>query len=384
MERAAPKHSIDSSLRLAFDVSSLYRHYRRHSGIPRFVGSLLRALEQSDHIEVIKFVNCTELGNRLDRRSLRPSVDSGDVAAVYSSGRCDGIDIRNYQFTAIHSTFYPPPDWLLESCPRWVATIHDLRPVDDPKSVEDRHIALFARMRKTIVERSTYVHCVSEFSACRVRALWQMPVERIRVIHPAVEIARGGLSHTIQSVKNLKPYVLFLSTIQPAKDVNTAIEAFLKATNDLNDKKTRLIVAGSDVRHEPNSRSWKQLVGSRRAIRFKRVSDAKRLALISAADAVLCTSRYEGFGFVPLEAIALGSPPIISTAYPCLEIMHSWPYIFQSGNVIECAIALKSILTQPSLALQATRSAVSVLSKRNWRKVATYFIKLYQDALAWK
>lgn len=31
---------------VGFDVSSLYRHYRIHSGIPRFVGSLLDELVQ--------------------------------------------------------------------------------------------------------------------------------------------------------------------------------------------------------------------------------------------------------------------------------------------------------------------------------------------------
>jgi hypothetical protein len=131
MKYAVLKQSNKSSLRLAFDVSSLYRRYRRHSGIPRFVGSLLQALEQLGHIEIMKFVNCTELGNRLDRRTLRSAVARGDVAAVYDSGRCDGIDIRNHPPTIIHSTFYHPPDWLLESCAYWIATIHDLRPVDD-------------------------------------------------------------------------------------------------------------------------------------------------------------------------------------------------------------------------------------------------------------
>ena len=237
-------------------------------------------LEQSDDIQITKFVNCTELRNRLDYRSLRTSVDSGDVTAVYGSGRCDGIDIRSHPPSVIHSTFYPPPDWLLESCPCWIATIHDLRPVDDPNSVEDRHVALFARMRETIAARSTYVHCVSEYAASRVRALWQMPAERVRVIHPAVEIGQTDVTRAIQSVRGLRPYVLFLSTLQPAKDVNTAIEAFILATNDLEFRKTRLIIAGSDVQHEPISQSWARLVESGRALRFKRVTDVKRLALI--------------------------------------------------------------------------------------------------------
>jgi glycosyltransferase involved in cell wall biosynthesis len=370
--------SNKSSIHVAFDVSSLYRHYRRHSGIPRFVGSLFQALELLDGIEITPFVNCTELGSRLDCRMLRSAVDRGDVAALYVSGRCDGINIRNNPPNIIHSTFYHPPDWLLKTCPNWIATVHDLRPIDDPGSVEGRHVHLFSRMSEVIRNHSSCVHCVSEFSASRVCALWGISPDRVSVIHPAVGLEGTQINGVHSAIVSLKPFVLFLGTIQPAKDVDTAIEAFSLATNDIDLRNTRLIIAGSDVQNEPSSHQWIKLLNSKRGIRLKSVCDSKRSALICAASAVLCTSRYEGFGFVPFESIALGSPPIISDAYPCLERINGWPFVFKSGDIEGCAATLKTVLMHPISAKSAVFSTANEISDWTWAKVASKFNELYR------
>lgn len=382
MKSLLPIEVEKQPLLLGFDVSSLYRHYRIHSGIPRFVGSLLNALEQRDDIHIVKFVNCSELGNRLDRERLNRAVTRGEIAAVYNSGRCDGINLHSMQLKVIHSTFYHPPKWMLDSGAQWIPTIHDLRPLDNPNSCENRHIELFSRMGEVVAQRSSYIHCVSRYSESRVRDLWKIPASRIRVIHPAVTCMRDEDFDIEHELSSLKPFVLFLGTVQPAKDVEAAISAFEYATNNgswLHG--TRLIVAGSDIKHEPSSKSWNRLLSDQKVIRLKRVNDSKRLALLSLANAVLCTSRYEGFGFVPLEAITLGTPPIISSAYPCLELIPHWPYTFQSGDVSACAKVLNSVLTQQIRVQSELQTTARQMIKWDWCKVASNFANLYSDAM---
>lgn len=325
-------------------------------------------------------MNCSELGNRLDRESLNSDVDRGEVAAVYNSGRCDGIDLHSVRLTVIHSTFYHPPKWMLNLGAQWIPTIHDLRPVDDPNSCENRHIELFIRMGKVVAQHSSYVHCVSSYSESRIRDLWKIPASRTRVIHPAVPLVKESKLYVDNEVSSLKPFILFLGTVQPAKDLDTAISAFEYATNCLGLLGTRLVVAGSDIQHEPNSNTWNQLLTDGKVIRLKRVSDSKRQSLISMASAVLCTSRYEGFGFVPLEAIALGTPPIISNAYPCLEMIPNWPYTFQSGDVVACAKVLESVMARQAKNQGELHTTFMQMLKWNWHDVASHFASLYRDA----
>ena len=381
MRCEASEVRLSKPMRVCLDVSSLYRRYRTHSGIPRFVRALLKALETRKDINIVQFVNCSELADRLDRASLQDSVRRGDLAAVYRTGRCDGIDLQLYRPDVIHSTFYHPPDWLLDLGAPWVATVHDLRPLDDPGSVEDRHIKLFSRIGPTIEQRAVYVHCVSRFSASRIRLFWKFPSDHIRVIYPAVEGPQEGIEHAHYRSKLPRPYVLFLSTVQPAKDVSTAIEAFSLVTNRLKLKRIHLVVAGNDVDNEPNSAVWDRLLVDGIAARLKRVSDKERLALLSMAKAVLCTSRYEGFGFVPIEAISLGSPPIISSSYPSLEVIPRWPYKFTSGNIEDCARILSDVLTQQELTNSEINAAARQVAKLNYRRMASEFYKLYHDAI---
>lgn len=366
-------------LRVAFDVSSLYRRYRTHSGIPRFVNCLHNALVESGEIDVLPFVNCTELGNRLDRDAVRRASSQDAVAAVFRSGRNRGLDLYTQPPDVVHSTFYPPPEALLRVGAPWVATVHDFRPIDDPSSVERRHTELFRRMRDVVVQDASVVHCVSESTAARARSVWGIANSRIRVIYPALpDIPDHGIEKRDEGDKH-RPYVLFLGTVQPAKGIDTAIAAFARLVESYGFGGFRLVVAGSDVGCEPQSDTWRKMEDDGRVTRLKRVNDVTRLALIAAAEAVLCTSHYEGFGFVPLEAVAVGSLPVVSTAHPCLEVMKGWPYIFKPNDAVQCAEVVATALRHPERSRDAVAASANEVMKWRWRDVAAACVRLYSE-----
>lgn len=87
----------------------------------------------------------------------------------------------------------------------------------------------------------------------------------------------------------------------PGKNVDSAVEAFAASREVLGDR-ALLLVAGQDP----------PPAGSPEGVHYAgAVPHAGMPSLLAAADAALCPSAYESFGFVPLEAMAAGVPVVV-------------------------------------------------------------------------
>jgi len=131
-------------------------------------------------------------------------------------------------------------------------------------------------------------------------------------------------------------------TVHPAKGTELGIRAFTTAALSGNGRE-RLVVAGGKFGPESED-GLRDLVDQGRATRLGPVSDVLRDELLTVSDVALCPSMYEGFGLVPLEALARGTPAVVSDAHPSLEVVPSWPLVFRSGVESECAETLAAAI----------------------------------------
>lgn len=137
-----------------------------------------------------------------------------------------------------------------------------------------------------------------------------VPPERIRIIYLGIEphyrplpepalraaLERYGLSD--------RPYFLFLGAVERRKNVRALIRGFAHAQRKGLD--ARLVLAGP-------VREAEQLEGATEDVRVLGwVDAADKAALYTGATAVVSLARHEGFGFVPLEAFACGTPSLLS------------------------------------------------------------------------
>jgi glycosyltransferase involved in cell wall biosynthesis len=107
------------------------------------------------------------------------------------------------------------------------------------------------------------------------------------------------------------PYVLFLSRLHPKKRLDLLLEAFLRSAPPA----FKLVVAGPD-----ESSLWAGLearflrdpTSLRRIVRIPPVRDADKVHLFAGASLFAMPSEHENFGIAALEALACGTPILLS------------------------------------------------------------------------
>ena len=112
------------------------------------------------------------------------------------------------------------------------------------------------------------------------------------------------------------------------------------------------------------------------------VSDADMRAIVAASDATVVPSLYEPFGFVALEAMALGAPLVVSRTGGLAEIVEDGRTGWQAipGDPADLARTLLEVLDEPRRARQRAAAAAEAVRERfGWTTIAERTDSLYRS-----
>lgn len=232
----------------------------------------------------------------------RPQVErwSGDVDWVYCPAEAYVAAKRARRAVAIHGIDWFEPDvpWYNE---------HDT--VTDRRAWKSR----FARFRSDV----ELLLPVSQFLAGRLTALFGIPPERMRMVNNGVEDAYynpGALPETWSQLVAGRPYVLAVGGLTRRKGA----ECTLNVARELKKRGSdvRILVAG---RGEPQFDAAAAELSNVVMCGYVGV-DTGLPELLRASVALLYPSRYDTFGIPIAEAMAAGTPVIVSHHAACPEI----------------------------------------------------------------
>lgn len=96
------------------------------------------------------------------------------------------------------------------------------------------------------------------------------------------------------------------------------------------------------------------------------IEDDERVALMTAAELFVFPSLYEGFGIPPLEAMACGTPVIVSDAAALLETVGKNAMVFRSGDVTDLSCKIDVLLSDE------VRRNILRVSGRKWAENYTW------------
>lgn len=204
-----------------------------------------------------------------------------------------------------------------------VVTIHDVSFLRFPETTEKRNLSyLSARIHHT-TQRAEVILTDSAFSAREICELLGVPESRIVPIHLGVSehlrpVSGEALATQRRQLGLERPYLLMVGTLEPRKNADFLIEIFERMAGFDGD----LVLAGAlGWKYKPILERMRRSPRAARIRHLRYVGESLLPALYSGAELFVFPSRYEGFGFTPLEAMACGTPVLAAPVGSLPEVL---------------------------------------------------------------
>ncbi len=251
-------------------------------------------------------------------------------------------------------------------------TVHDFSPIMHPKfySVKRRVWHTLVGYKRAI-SRADLIFADSEYTKYDLVKIFGVDQQKIKVVYLAVDHDRfhinldERLTHKVRNRYNLpNNFILSISTVEPRKNIESLVAAF----EQLNDLDVELVIAGrlGWLYH----RVLKRIESSPKKDKIRLIGyvpEEDKPFMISLAKIVCYPSYYEGFGFVPLEAMACGVPVITSARTSMPEVCADAALLIEPNSVTDLALALNQLNSDTGLRQRFITKGLEQVKKFNWQ-----------------
>ena len=340
----------------------------RKTGIGIYTAALLDALRQiAPQHEIVELNLKREVRMRLDRR-LRWQQWTLPRAAYHT--RSD----------LLHVPGFDAPIW--KRCPV-VLTVHDLIGILFPRNLPPVSRFYWAKWLPFSVRFADQIIADSEHTRQDIARLLKVDPARLTVIPLAAgsqyqPIEQSDILQTVRRKHHLPDrFILFVSTLEPRKGIDTLLEALARLTPPQLD--VQLVITGK--------RGWytehlfaqiERLQLTPRVQLTDYLPDEDLPALYNCADVLAFPSRYEGFGLTVLEAMACGTPVVCSNSSSLPEVVGNAALLVSPNDAPALAQALQRVLTDAALRQQMKALGLQQAARFSWSRTAQETLAVYE------
>lgn len=231
------------------------------------------------------------------------------------------------------------------------ATIHDLTVWKMPELHTPANVKADHRFYEEIIRRADGLIAVSNTTRRDAIEQWGIDEDKIETIPSGVSDAFFSVrAEQVMAVRQAlciqKPYLLFVGTIEPRKNLGRLLDAWLMLKADLR-REFELLIAGPMGWAPDIARRLD--VGVEGVRRLGYVAEEQLPALTAGALVFVFPSLYEGFGFPVVQAMAAGVAVITSNVSALPEITGDAAYLVDPLSTGDIARAIDRLLGSESL-----------------------------------
>ncbi len=349
------------------DGSSLVRN--TYGGIAHYTTALIDTLSNTYDVRVLLFKGETvPITARVEHLPIPRKVYMG-LWRLFPFINVAGW-LTDKPTAIIYPNFSMTPYISLEGVKR-ITVIHDLTHVHYPQAVQKRNLLFLWLAVKRSIKQSDVIAVPSQSTLDDIRRRYRTN-SRIIVAYPGYDPKdiSGELRIAVTSIAT-SPFVLFIGTIEPRKNVTNLCVAFLESP--LLEKGYRLILAGN--------KGWGSVdIPQHEAIiQLGSISDRERSFLLSKAAVFAFPSLFEGFGMPVVEAMQNHLPVITSHTSSIKEVANAHnAYIIEAPFDTSAILKAIDIFTQdastnPAVIQKKVATAYGDTSRFTWKNCAKAF-----------
>ncbi|MDQ6720298.1 MAG: glycosyltransferase family 4 protein [Candidatus Dormibacteraeota bacterium] len=265
-------------------------------------------------------------------------------------------------------------------CPT-VITVHDLAIYRNPQWFPGRQPLSTRFVIPRSLGRADVVIAVSTNTALDIEDLFGVPATLIDVVPHGVSalfrpMSSEDLAMARARLKLPERFILFVGTIEPRKNLTTLLEAWAMLRN-----RPDLVIVGA----------WGWLYESIRdrigrlgagVHHIEGLDPAELPAVYNLARVLAHPAWYEGFGFPPLEAMACGTPVVVSDRSSLPELVGDAGLLAPADDAEAWRRALEKVIEDPDLAADLKRRGIVRAAQFSWSRSANLTWRAVDRAVA--
>lgn len=279
---------------------------------------------------------------------------------------------------------------------RCVVTIHDLGYYHEPAAHPARQRAYLQWATRYNAAHATSIIADSQATKRDLVQLLGIDPDKIHVVYLGVDEQFRPLQYVdrVAAVRGRYgipgPYILYVGTLQPRKNLVRLLEAFGRIVQAVDDgyeganpydaQTLCLVLAGAKGRgYKEIERAIGEMELAGRVVCPGYVDDNDLPALYGGAELFVLPSLYEGFGLPALEAMACGAPVVASNVSSLPEVVGDAGLLADPTDAADLARQMVRVLMDPARAADMRRRGVERARQFTWERCARETLEVIRD-----
>jgi glycosyltransferase involved in cell wall biosynthesis len=363
----------------------------KEANVPQRLGSgqvafeLIRNLEKIDHKNKYTIVLPTDPMEDLPKerdgwtyRVIRPNRLWTLIALPYTLMR-----EKNKPDLIFSPTHYIPRF----SNVKRIVTIFDLSYLHFPQMFKKDDLYKLTNWSKYAIENASHIVTISQTTKKDIIKNYQIQKDKITVAYPGYDNQHYSPGNDPKRLEELrlkyhitKDYIIFVGTIQPRKNISLLIETIA----DIKD--LQLVIVGKTSGEGKKGWMYEEILskpnelGIEDKVIFTGFTPTEDVVtLVRGAKAFVLPSLWEGFGIPAVDALACGTPVIVSNVSSLPEVVGEAGLLINPKSKDQLQQAIRTIISDQKIRKAYAKKGIQQAKKFGWSKMARTVLKVFEE-----
>ncbi len=260
-----------------------------------------------------------------------------------------------------------------------VVTIHDLSYIFYPNEFTKKDLYQLTNWTKYTVYKAKKIISVSNSTKKDLINVYNLPEAKIEVVYNGYEKFSRVEPSKFKVKEVSKPYILYVGTLQPRKNIKTLLQAYYKFNQIY--PEYELIIAGKKGWMYNQIFEKVADLGLEDKVFFTDyITDFQLVYLYENALCLVMPSLYEGFGIPLLEAMSFDCPVLSSFASSLPEVGGEACFYFDPNNVNELVEKLLKLKNSPEYRKVLIKKGKERIKQFSWKTCAEHTLSVIKTA----